>query len=118
MNRLLQAIEATFAGAPSWIRKQPCIWYPTCGRKVPIPHNGFSDTTTRRPTRSPPARYSCLAPGTTSGTYLTAGQSYKEIARAINLSINTVRHYVKVLYKKFDVSNKVQLSNKLKEYVE
>ncbi len=45
---------------------------------------------------------------------LIQGQSYREIAENINLSINTVRHYVKALYKKFEVANKIQLSNKLK----
>ncbi|MCB0560395.1 MAG: response regulator transcription factor [Lewinellaceae bacterium] len=48
---------------------------------------------------------------------LIEGQSYQEIAQHINLSVNTVRHYVKVLYKKFEVANKVQLSNKLKPYM-
>lgn len=48
---------------------------------------------------------------------LMEGRSYKEIARKINLSVNTVRHYVKALYKKLGVNNKIQLSNKLKGYV-
>lgn len=45
---------------------------------------------------------------------LIEGASYQEIASSNHISINTVRHYVKVLYKKFEVSNKIQLSQKLK----
>jgi DNA-binding NarL/FixJ family response regulator len=45
---------------------------------------------------------------------LVDGYSYQEIADEIFVSINTVRHYVKVLYEKFDVSNKMQFSNKVR----
>ena len=45
---------------------------------------------------------------------LVIGQSYQEIADENYISINTVRHYVKVLYKKLDVSNRVQLIQKLR----
>lgn len=48
---------------------------------------------------------------------LANGHSYQEIASELFLSLNTVRHYVKVLYKKFDVSNKVQLSKKIQSYL-
>ena len=118
LNRLLQAIEATFAGG-AFLDPEAAVHMVSYLRKErPIPHNGFSghneapDADLLQPGLMLSAREQQVARG------LTAGQSYKEIARAINLSINTVRHYVKVLYKKFDVSNKVQLSNKLKEYVE
>lgn len=42
------------------------------------------------------------------------GLSYKEIAIDNHLSINTVRHYVKSLYKKVGVNTKVKLILKLK----
>jgi DNA-binding NarL/FixJ family response regulator len=45
---------------------------------------------------------------------LADGYSYQEIADDIFISINTVRHYVKVLYEKFDVKNKTQLSHKIR----
>ena len=41
---------------------------------------------------------------------LIEGRSYQDIADEIFLSINTVRHYVKSIYRKFGVANKVQLS--------
>lgn len=44
---------------------------------------------------------------------LTQGKQYKEIATDLFISINTVRHYVKLIYKKFDVNNKMQLLKKL-----
>jgi DNA-binding NarL/FixJ family response regulator len=47
---------------------------------------------------------------------LIDGATYQEIASSSNISINTVRHYVKILYKKFDVSNKIQLGQKLRAY--
>lgn len=40
---------------------------------------------------------------------LIEGRSYQDIADEIFLSINTVRHYVKSIYRKFGVVNKVQL---------
>ena len=47
---------------------------------------------------------------------LIEGQSYQDIASELSVSLNTVRHYVKSLYKKFGVSNKIQLSRKMKPY--
>jgi DNA-binding NarL/FixJ family response regulator len=44
---------------------------------------------------------------------LSKGKQYKEIATDLYISINTVRHYVKSIYKKFNVNNKVQLLKKL-----
>ncbi|PHN06875.1 LuxR C-terminal-related transcriptional regulator [Flavilitoribacter nigricans] len=44
---------------------------------------------------------------------LSKGKQYKEIATDLYISINTVRHYIKSIYKKFDVNNKVQLMKKL-----
>lgn len=44
---------------------------------------------------------------------LSKGKQYKEIANELYLSINTVRHYVKSIYKKFEVNNKIQLMKKL-----
>jgi DNA-binding CsgD family transcriptional regulator len=41
-------------------------------------------------------------------------KSYQEIADENYISINTVRHYVKVLYKKLNVSNRIQLIQKLR----
>lgn len=45
---------------------------------------------------------------------LSEGFSYKEISRQRNISINTVRHHIKSLYRKIGVSNKMQLLQKLK----
>lgn len=45
---------------------------------------------------------------------LTEGFSYKEISQQRNISINTVRHHIKSLYRKTEVSNKMQLLQKLK----
>ncbi len=44
---------------------------------------------------------------------LSKGKQYKEIATDLFISINTVRHYVKSIYKKFEVNNKIQLLKKL-----
>jgi DNA-binding NarL/FixJ family response regulator len=43
------------------------------------------------------------------------GKSYQDIADEIRISINTVRYYIKTLYRKFDVNNKYQLINKLND---
>jgi DNA-binding CsgD family transcriptional regulator len=40
---------------------------------------------------------------------LLAGRGEKEIAAEMHLSINTVHHYVKALYKHFDVSSRAEL---------
>lgn len=45
---------------------------------------------------------------------LIQGLTYQEIADQNNLSINTIRHYVRSLYKKLEVNNKVMLMKKLK----
>lgn len=43
---------------------------------------------------------------------LMRGLSYDEIAKKMSISINTVRLYIKEIYKTFEVKNKVQLINK------
>ena len=43
---------------------------------------------------------------------LSAGYSYEEIANKMCISINTVRYYVKSIYKKLGVKNKIELANK------
>jgi DNA-binding CsgD family transcriptional regulator len=40
---------------------------------------------------------------------LLAGRGEKEIAAEMRLSINTVHHYVKALYKHFHVSSRAEL---------
>lgn len=45
---------------------------------------------------------------------LMMGQSYEEIGRSLNIALNTVRHYVKSIYRKLDINNKVQLIRKLR----
>lgn len=45
---------------------------------------------------------------------LVQGKQYEEIGKEMYISINTVRHYVKILYNKFNVPSKVLLSNKLR----
>ncbi|HMQ47447.1 MAG TPA: response regulator transcription factor [Saprospiraceae bacterium] len=49
---------------------------------------------------------------------LIVGRSYQEISNDLNISINTVRHHIKSLYKKFGIKNKIQLSYKLKNYLD
>lgn len=44
---------------------------------------------------------------------LKDGCSYEEIAQRCSISINTVRFYIKNIYKKYEVKSKVQLFNKL-----
>lgn len=44
---------------------------------------------------------------------LAAGMAYKEIAATHHISLNTVRHYVKSLYKKLGVSSKHELIERL-----
>lgn len=46
---------------------------------------------------------------------LVRGIRYDDAAKTLGISINTVRHYVKILYQKFDVDNKAALSNKTSE---
>jgi DNA-binding NarL/FixJ family response regulator len=46
---------------------------------------------------------------------LVQGMRYEDIGQELFISINTVRHYVKILYQKFDVDNKAALSNKTSE---
>lgn len=43
------------------------------------------------------------------------GSSYKEMAAKNNLALNTVRHYIKLLYRKMEVNNKIQMIQKMKE---
>lgn len=49
------------------------------------------------------------------GVGLATGMSYKEIASAHNIGINTVRHYVKSLYKKLGISSKQELVKLLED---
>jgi DNA-binding NarL/FixJ family response regulator len=44
---------------------------------------------------------------------IVKGKSYKEIAVQNNLSLDTVRHYVKSLYRKLEINNKIQLIQKI-----
>jgi len=48
---------------------------------------------------------------------LVRGKQYEEIGKEMFISINTVRHYVKILYNKFDVASKVLLSNKIRDLI-
>ncbi|WP_282777600.1 DNA-binding response regulator [Phaeodactylibacter xiamenensis] len=45
--------------------------------------------------------------------WLAQGLTYEEVGTKMFLSVNTVRHYVRVLYKKLNVNNKTQLRNML-----
>ncbi|TXB63568.1 helix-turn-helix transcriptional regulator [Phaeodactylibacter luteus] len=45
--------------------------------------------------------------------WLIQGLTYEEVGEKMFLSVNTIRHYVRVLYKKLNVNNKTQLRNKL-----
>lgn len=47
---------------------------------------------------------------------LITGRSYQEIADDLNIALDTVRHYVKSLYKKLDINNKVQLIQKVNSF--
>ncbi|MCB0548494.1 MAG: response regulator transcription factor [Phaeodactylibacter sp.] len=120
LNKLLEAIETTFSGGAYITPEAAAHMIPFLRKeKLPamdgLPHTDEPDTAPaegiaqKAPELSPRERQ--VARG------LIKGQSYLEIAENINISVNTVRHYVKVLYKKFEVANKVQLSNKLKPYM-
>ena len=44
---------------------------------------------------------------------LIIGQSYQEIGDDLNIALDTVRHYVKSLYKKLNINNKIHLIRKV-----
>ena len=48
--------------------------------------------------------------------YLIKGLSYKEIGIQMDVSINSVRHHVKNIYKKLQVNSRVKLIEKYKGY--
>lgn len=119
LPKLLDAIEATCAGGAyldppaaahmlSYLRQKPAS--PEGGpTDSEMPGATFSEASGQAQLQLS-QRERQVAKG------LVKGESYMDIARNINVSVNTVRHYVKVLYKKFKVANKIQLSNKLKSY--
>jgi len=45
-------------------------------------------------------------------------QTYQEIATKNNVALNTIRHYVKSLYKKANVNNKAQLAERVQHLVD
>jgi DNA-binding NarL/FixJ family response regulator len=47
---------------------------------------------------------------------LSIGCTYEEIAKKLYISVNTVRHYIKSIYKKHGVRNKIELVNKYYNY--
>ena len=119
LPKLLVAINATFSGGAYLDPKAAVHVIPYLRGKDAIPDDGLPDSGMSQAPASEGLgqgglklsfREDQVARG------LIKGQTYKEIAESINLSVNTVRHYVKVLYKKFGVGNKVQLGNKLKPY--
>ena len=46
---------------------------------------------------------------------LLSGNSYKEIAAELHVSINTVRYYVKNIYRTMEVGSRKEMASKLKE---
>lgn len=44
-------------------------------------------------------------------------KTYKEIAATYNIALDTVRHYLKSLYKKLEVNNRTKLINKIKHLI-
>lgn len=46
---------------------------------------------------------------------LKEGRTYEQIAETCEISINTVRFFVKSVYKKYEVKSKIQLLNKLQQ---
>jgi DNA-binding NarL/FixJ family response regulator len=44
---------------------------------------------------------------------LSQGQQYKEIAAALDISINTVRNYIRAIYDKLHVNTRLEAVNKL-----
>jgi DNA-binding CsgD family transcriptional regulator len=46
---------------------------------------------------------------------ISEGLSYNQIAELKHMNINNVRYYVKKIYSKLNVNNKIQASNKLKQ---
>jgi DNA-binding NarL/FixJ family response regulator len=117
LSKLLEAIETTLSGGvylspqavPNmmpYLRKQDTF------NATPPPSTHQPDNTT-----TDEASYFLSQREKQVARRLIQGLSYKEIAQDINVSVNTVRHYVKVLYKKFEVSNKIQLSHKIKALI-
>ena len=116
LSKLLEAIDTTLAGG-MYLSPQ------AVPHMVPFLRN--QETISIAPS-SPPSHQSNTAAAVSEASAflsqrerqvakrLVQGLSYKEIAQEINISVNTVRHYVKVLYKKFEVTNKIQLSHKIK----
>ena len=120
LPKLLEAIEATHAGGTYLDPEAAVHIIPYLRKKKQLPDTGIPasdkfETALSDEGLQPDLQLTQREKQVAQG--LIAGQSYKEIAQHINLSVNTVRHYVKVLYKKFEVANKVQLSNKLKPYM-
>ena len=119
LRKLLEAIEITFEGG-AFLAPEAAI------HVLPMLRNN-PDNPKKEPSPEPlPMQEKKAMPSAINlltarelevARGLVKGASYKEIANDTNISINTVRHYVKVLYKKFDVTNKMQLSLKIKTYL-
>ncbi|MCB9264478.1 MAG: response regulator transcription factor [Lewinellaceae bacterium] len=122
LPKLLEAIEATFSGGAYLDPK-------AAAQMIPLLRNKKKSPEARGDITPPGDDGTVLAEGPGLPEWqltsreqqvargLVEGKSYKEVAAGLNLSVNTVRHYVKVLYKKLKVANKIQLSNKLKRYL-
>jgi DNA-binding CsgD family transcriptional regulator len=47
--------------------------------------------------------------------HFSAGASYKEIAKELNIAPSTARHHLREIYRKLDVSDKLELARKLQQ---
>ena len=108
LSKLLEAIEATYHGGIYLAPEAAAHVIPFLqqGGQPQVAASGNSDTIAKVESLSLREKQVAIR--------LIEGYSYQEIADEIYLSINTIRHYVKVLYEKFEVSNKMQFSKKIR----
>lgn len=108
LNQLLNIIEVTMKGG-AYI--DPYMAPELVG--VVREHSGFSrESTLVQQLSRLEERYDLHVREMQIAKGLIAGLSYQEIGNDLNIALDTVRHYVKSLYKKLEVNNKVQLIQK------
>ena len=121
LNKLLEAIETTIAGGTYLTPEAAAHMIPFFNAQQDRPFL-HSNKNAKNPSHAVPCFSKSikldLSPREKDVAWrLVDGYSYQEIASELLVSLNTVRHYVKVLYKRFGVSNKVQLGKKIKSYL-
>jgi DNA-binding CsgD family transcriptional regulator len=127
---LLSADGGVIAADPGFVALLRAAWPGWCGKRLVLRDGGFDGPRTAAaalaitvaPGGAPGTRRVLLRPNR-NGT-LTArehavadhyanGLSYKEIAKALGITPDTVRSYIKACYTKLEVRNKVQLQQAL-----